>query len=275
MIKQELKLNNCYIPVTGTVKSQLNQAYLDFVEESGYNPVIVSFNGWKDIEKIWSKKKPAKNDLLLLPGGGDIDPTSFGFDNIESNSYVSPYRDKFDVAAIGWAFKNRVKIFGICRGLQLFCVSQLTYSVVYWQHINNHVQTVDRDITSHFAELLDNVLIKYTKDYVNSLIGKRYIPVNSLHHQGIQALAPNKSSYALDIKQGDKKFVLQQLPAEYADVRTRIHARKLNDKGVGIIEALSVYIVDKEFKEEQIFTGVQWHPEELKEQKDIIKLMLK
>lgn len=61
-----------------------------------------------------------KADVVIFPGGADVDPKLYGFKAI-SQTYVSEYADKRDMNAYNKLKPNQLAV-GICRGAQFLCV---------------------------------------------------------------------------------------------------------------------------------------------------------
>jgi len=61
-------------------------------------------------------------DGVLLPGGGDVDPSLYGGDP-NATMLVHRLRDDFEIALIGAAREKGLPILGICRGCQIINVA--------------------------------------------------------------------------------------------------------------------------------------------------------
>lgn len=59
-----------------------------------------------------------KPDLILFTGGQDINPQLYGESYPEI--HFTSYRDNWEVEWFNWAVDNKIPMFGICRGMQLF-----------------------------------------------------------------------------------------------------------------------------------------------------------
>jgi putative glutamine amidotransferase len=62
-------------------------------------------------------------DGLLLIGGADIDPASYGASREPSSEATYPDRDAFEIALTRAALERRLPYLGICRGMQLLNVA--------------------------------------------------------------------------------------------------------------------------------------------------------
>lgn len=70
----------------------------------------------------WLVEFPEKDtpvpDLILFCGGGDLVPSTYD----ENYPFISGniHRDMWEENWFNWAVKNKIPMFGICRGMQLF-----------------------------------------------------------------------------------------------------------------------------------------------------------
>lgn len=98
-------------------------------------------------------------DVIVLPGGYDIDPKYYHEENISSENIVD-YNDILDFKLLDYAVKHDKKLLGICRGIQSINVY---FGGTLWQDRNNHKKN------NHFIKM-----------------NNRYLLVNSFHHQSIK-----------------------------------------------------------------------------------------
>lgn len=62
-------------------------------------------------------------DALLLAGGADIDPSSYGAEPHPETKGTWPERDAFEIALARGALERDLPVLGICRGMQLLNVA--------------------------------------------------------------------------------------------------------------------------------------------------------
>jgi putative glutamine amidotransferase len=62
-------------------------------------------------------------DGLLLIGGADIDPATYGAKRDPATEATYPERDAFEVAMVHWALERELPVLGICRGMQILNVA--------------------------------------------------------------------------------------------------------------------------------------------------------
>lgn len=62
-------------------------------------------------------------DGLLLVGGVDVDPASYGAEREPETEATAPVRDAFEIALVRCAVEVGVPVLGICRGMQILNVA--------------------------------------------------------------------------------------------------------------------------------------------------------
>jgi putative glutamine amidotransferase len=63
-------------------------------------------------------------DALLLAGGADIDPASYGAEADPHTAGTWPQRDRFELALARGALERGMPLLGVCRGMQLLNVAR-------------------------------------------------------------------------------------------------------------------------------------------------------
>jgi len=63
-------------------------------------------------------------DGLVLAGGADLDPSSYGAERDPKTMHTVPERDDFEVALARRAIERDIPFLGICRGMQVMNVAQ-------------------------------------------------------------------------------------------------------------------------------------------------------
>ena len=119
-------------------------------------------------------------DGLVLTGGTDVEASVYGAAADPRAYAAEPERDRFELGLIDLAVDEHLPILGICRGTQLLNVWA---GGTLRQHVPDHARY---DVAIH--EAVDVASIE-PGTLLHDLYGDR-LPINSLHHQTIDRLAP-------------------------------------------------------------------------------------
>jgi putative glutamine amidotransferase len=121
-------------------------------------------------------------DALLLAGGRDIDPLTYGASPDPAVGETSPERDRFELALVSAALERNMPVLGVCRGMEMLnvacggtLVQDLSGSVL---ERHRHTPGVFSD---HSVELSPGSLAART-------VGAERVSVRSHHHQAIDEL---------------------------------------------------------------------------------------
>lgn len=127
-------------------------------------------------------------DALVLEGGSDVWPGSYGEAPLDDRWHGDRVRDEYEKALLA-AFVGAGKpVLGICRGLQLMNVA---HGGTLFQDIDTHrpggvrhreQSSYDRNV--HPLEFVPGTRL------AEVFAGTPHATVNSVHHQGIKTLAP-------------------------------------------------------------------------------------
>jgi putative glutamine amidotransferase len=212
------------VPI-GTCRAFVNEPYLVAVRDAGGLPLVVTpAHRGESLRALYELF-----DGLLLTGGEDVDPGRYGEPVRHASVATTPERDVLEFQLLDWALADALPILAVCRGIQVLNVAMggSLYQDLpsEWPSDLVHDQAtaappVPRVQPSHPVTVLPG-------SFLGELVGEGERRVNSMHHQGIKAIAP-----AL-------------LPVAYAPD--------------GLIEGVEA----NDPSPAAFLVGVQWHPEEL------------
>jgi putative glutamine amidotransferase len=160
-------------------------------------------------------------DGILLSGGADVSPTLFGGYPHPRVYGVDETRDALEIELVHLAVQTGWPLLAICRGIQVLNVA---LSGTLFTHIEDQLErpllhdngrSHPRDYLAHTVRITDESMLE-------RIFKAKEVAVNSMHHQGIEHLAPclQPTAFSSD----------------------------------GLIEAV-------ELPEHRFVLGVQWHPE--------------
>lgn len=197
---------------TGDLSFGVTKTYLNWISSFGEPVIIVPEN-----------KYQPNLDLLVLSGGLDINPSSYGDFPGFSTSSIDVFKQHVYDNCLPNYLENNIPVFGICLGLQQLAVkfdSKLEQDLIF------HKQSPARWQKAH------DVIV--TKDAANLALGKYMskLEVNSHHHQGV---------------------VLNKLGEDLIPLALATNEETLNPK---------TDIVESFIHKNRPVAGCQWHPEE-------------
>jgi putative glutamine amidotransferase len=130
-------------------------------------------------------------DGLILAGGSDIDPASYGAQPHPETRSTRPERDRFEIALGTRALERDMPVLGICRGMQMLNVIQ---GGTLNQHLGSELHRhTPGAFTDHGVRLDPGSLAA-------RVVGDEHTDVKSAHHQGLDELGEGvvASGYADD-----------------------------------------------------------------------------
>ena len=126
-------------------------------------------------------------DGLVLHGGADVWPGSYGETPLKDAWKGDRNRDEYEIALVKAFVAAGKPVFGICRGLQLINVAfgGSLYQDIGTQHPQPllHRDAQAYDLNFHQVELVPDSRL------AQLLPGQNRHTINSVHHQGVKALA--------------------------------------------------------------------------------------
>jgi putative glutamine amidotransferase len=162
-------------------KIRQNETYIRAIEKSGGVPIMLPVT---DKEEVIDRFLETI-DGLVISGGPDIGANFFNEEPHKDVGAISPLMDEFELSITRKAIKQKMPVFGICRGLQLLNVAMggNLYQDIYSQYETDiqHRQIAPRPFTAHSIEIKKGSLLY-------NLYGKK-LRVNTFHHQALKDVA--------------------------------------------------------------------------------------
>ena len=167
-------------------------------------------------------------DGLILAGGSDIDPASYGARPHPETRGTWPERDRFELALGARALERDMPVLGICRGMEMLNVIQGGTLTQHLPDLELHRHTPGV-FTDHRVALQPGSLAE-------RVVGSEHTEVKSAHHQGLEELGEGvvASGHADDgvveaIDLPERSFAVGVLWHPEEDERSRVVGSLVNE----------------------------------------------
>jgi putative glutamine amidotransferase len=164
----------------------MNQRYIHAIAEVGGAPVMIPLLG-DDLEALRAVFEGM--DGILLPGGVDMDPHTFGEPRGPRLGRIDPARDAVELQLTRWAIEDKKPLLGLCRGSQVINVA--AGGSLYQDLEADYPRAIKHDYfpTAGFArDYLAHVVEVVPGSRLGSMLNRSNVKVNSMHHQGVKHL---------------------------------------------------------------------------------------
>ena len=186
---------------TGKTLQYVEQSIAHWIMSTGALAVMVpSPTGATQRGDVTLDHYAAWLDALVLHGGADVSPLSYGEQPLQQKWSGDRVRDDYEIALVAAFERHGKPVFGVCRGLQLMNVA---CGGTLYQDIETQVPKSLRhrdaaiyDQNFHSVEIVPGSRLA-------SLYPQAHrVTVNSIHHQAIKDLAPGFAVEAVSNEDG-------------------------------------------------------------------------
>ncbi|MEJ7789022.1 MAG: gamma-glutamyl-gamma-aminobutyrate hydrolase family protein [Thermoleophilaceae bacterium] len=122
-------------------------------------------------------------DAIVLAGGSDVDPTSYGARPHPETKGTWPERDRFELGVVHRALEREIPVLGICRGMQMLNVAA---GGTIAQHLPDVLGHSDHRHTP--GTYGDHSVRLEPGSLAEEAAGAERLAVKSHHHQGADEL---------------------------------------------------------------------------------------
>jgi putative glutamine amidotransferase len=175
-------------PESGAV-IRLNETYVKAILLAGGIPLLIPPGVCgKDCKSLLTRL-----DGLLFSGGGDIDPAYFNGTPHRKVYGIIPDRDELEINLVRLAAQQGFPFLGICRGIQVINVA---LGGTLFTHIADQLPLALKHDHDDYAFIAHRVMVE-PNSRLRDILKDSEVETNSLHHQGVERLAPNLAAVAV------------------------------------------------------------------------------
>jgi putative glutamine amidotransferase len=157
----------------------LGERYLDAIRAAGGMPVILAPVDTDAIHSLLDHL-----DGVCLSGGPDLDPAVYGVAAHAELGPTQPELDRFEVELARAAVGRGMPVLGLCRGMQVL-------NVALGGSLHQHLPDLGPGLNHRQDRLTSEPSHRVTLERdsrLTKVIGRRYVEVNSFHHQAVHVL---------------------------------------------------------------------------------------
>lgn len=174
-------------PESGGLQSSLSESYAAAIRAAGGTPLILSCL----VDDQYVAHVMGLADGILLTGGDDVNPQLYAPDMAKrlraTLTLDGPERDAFELLVIREAFRRRIPLMAICRGMQILNVA-LGGTLIADIPSEVPQPTINHRRNDAKASIVHDIHISPGSLFA-SAVGCLKMGVNSTHHQAVGKVA--------------------------------------------------------------------------------------
>lgn len=163
----------------------LHHTYARAIVFAGGSPVLIPSLGAADVDAVRPIFESV--DGLLLPGGADMQPSTYGAEPHPKQGGVDSALDETELQLARWALDEQLPVLGICRGQQ--CLNVAAGGTLYQDILSEIPGALTHRVEPRNA-LAHHIRVE-PDSRLADLLGATHVSVNSLHHQAVRDVAPS------------------------------------------------------------------------------------
>ncbi len=148
-------------------------AYVKAVHRAGAIPLVLPVVDPDDVDGLLDAV-----DAVVITGGCDVDPASYGSEPVAELGPVDPRRDASDLAIARAVVARDVPTLAVCRGIQIVNVA---LGGTLDQHVDEHMRLDQYNQDAHPVTI-------QAGSRLAAIVGTESLGVNTLHHQVLDTL---------------------------------------------------------------------------------------
>ncbi len=127
-------------------------------------------------------------DGLMLQGGADVSPMTYGEEPLSQEWAGDRLRDEYEIELLHEFIEAGKPVLGVCRGLQLINVA---YGGTLFQDIAKQVPQARHHVTDAYEKNVHEIRFEPAGGLARLYPGVQTARVNSIHHQSVKTIGRN------------------------------------------------------------------------------------
>jgi len=160
--------------------------YLRAIEAAGGIPLLIHLSDDMGV----MRRLYTLCDGILLPGGDDVDPSSYGENPHAHLGDVDRQRDTVEIALARWTHEDTKPLMGICRGIQMINVA---FGGTLYQDIPSQLPNAldhQANMKTRNWSLLSHSIALEPGSWLATCLDTNEVMGNTMHHQAVKDCAP-------------------------------------------------------------------------------------
>ncbi len=168
-------------------------------------------------------------DGLVLQGGADVSPSSYGEEPLQAEWAGDRLRDEYEIELVHEFVEAGKPVLGVCRGAQLINVA---FGGTLYQDLREQLPESSAHVTDAYEKNVHAVRFEPGSGFARMFPGAGEARVNSIHHQAIKGLGRDLAAEAISQPDGVIEGIRRTAPGFVVGVQWHPEFHRPGDSSV-------------------------------------------